>query len=115
MSDEKDVPILSIENSDPLHDQIIAVVEFIRVTTFKGIIEPSENQLGARSMLMTAAEMFAGMIFGELMVAGFVSGKDRKRALEMARKNFNEGIKVVEARAKRIAAEMAAQPGVTIQ
>lgn len=67
----------------------VALVNLYQSTTRMAVPDPDPDSL---SEAMTAAAIFAGTIFGQLLVAGLVNEGDKRRAGEAMLKNFRAGI-----------------------
>lgn len=84
--------------------EVIVLCELLRQAT-EHYVSSSGDPRHAMALLMTALPMYAGTIFGTLMVMGEVTQQDTARMAKMVQTNFLQGIKVGLSRASRAAKE----------
>lgn len=102
MRDEIKIKLLDAGSAD--HDSIIQMVEIYRMATVANMAgEGTDPNELARAMV--AAVIYAGSIFGALIVAGFATDQDKRRACDSMVRNFRSGIEVGKIKATRLAKE----------
>lgn len=93
-----DLRTFTSSRGDPHFDRAIQFVEAFRGAIADMLFDDAQDLAIAQS----AACLFAGMIFGTMIVGGMVEERDKRRAGEVALNAFREGIKVGKRRAMRI-------------
>lgn len=101
---EDPIPLKTLVAGDSQFDQIVELAEFLRLNFVAAMPEDAGTPEG-QALAMTAAEVFSGILFGGLIIGGVVSDQDKRRAADMAARNFRTGVDIGKRRALRIAAE----------
>jgi hypothetical protein len=89
---------------DAQHARLVAMVEMFSaaLAAFVGENDGDPNELG---LAIAAASMFAGTLFGSLIVAGIAKDRDTRRVAKGVDRNFRTGIDVGKERALRVITE----------
>jgi hypothetical protein len=93
-------------HGEPEFDQILHMADVMRDSVVSADFDWSDPTTTAKAI--TAAAMFAGMMFGQMIAIGLAADRDRRRAGEMVLKNFRQGTDAGKKRAFRIAGETSA-------
>jgi ABC-type methionine transport system ATPase subunit len=86
------------------HAKIAAICMHLEQVTAPLIAEAAD-QVELTSQMITAACTFAGTLFGKLIIAGVATDQDKRKATEVAAKNFRSGIEIGKKAAMRVACE----------
>lgn len=97
-----DLKVRVLEQGDEQFDEMAIAVELYRSIMAAAVESPTPNDLSTH---MSAAMVFAGTIFGSMIIGGIVRDQDKRRAVESAAHNFREGIEIGKRRALRIMQE----------
>lgn len=103
MADDDEMKVGLAQLGDPEFETIIGMVEHLRASTVD-LILGAPDPIHAHAQLMTACAMYAGTLFGTLLVAGNAKEQDKRRAAETVTRNFRTGIDVGRRRGMRVAA-----------
>jgi hypothetical protein len=99
---DQDIQLRMTQQGDPEFAEVVMFAEAIRAALAPLIMDDPNRVAKA----MTAACMFAGTMFGTLIVMGLATDQDTKRTADSMRANFRSGIDVGKKRALRLEAEM---------
>jgi hypothetical protein len=107
---DQPIPTLVASEGDPTHVLCVELTERLRAAAVgsTGLDMPEEMAL-----IMTAAAMFAGTIYGTMVAVGIETDTRPKRlreAGELVVRNFCTGVEVGKMRAERIEREMFGGP-----
>ena len=83
-----------------IHEEIMGLASLFHKLAIVGIEESADprNQMATAAV---AASVFAGIVFGQLLAAGVVSGQDRRRWIDSVARNARQGIDIGKTQALR--------------